>query len=265
LRQIGPVIRLNLVKVFTDKNSMKIASVLALCALVILTLGQACGPAFAPMSNENGSLSSSAFLSEAERAECAALSTKPNITSISSLVAYLNALPRPVKLHCVLAELPRPLYVQAGSSASSAQPSPGPRDPRIFIKLQNMILAVVTDGTAKNTLEVSQFQSGSQWERAEFVFPISASTLTEADGLEHIRFNSGTTCGLCHQNETGSRTLGSSPVFKSDILKFVSSERVPISDLKIEAEACRTQGDSSDRCLLFKSLFDLGSVLPTEL
>lgn len=244
---------------------MKIVSVLAICTLVILTFGQACGPAFTPMSNESGSLTSSSFLTEAERAECAALAPKPSVNSLSNLVSYLNALPRPVKLHCVIAELPRPLYVQGGSSSSSAQPSPGPRDPRIFIKLQNMILAVVTDGSAKNTLEVSQFQSGSQWERAEFVFPISASTLTEADGLDHIRFNSGTTCGLCHQNESGSRTIGSSPVFKSDILKFASSERVPISDMKIEAEACRANGDSTDRCLLFKALFDLGSVLPTEL
>lgn len=244
---------------------MKLGSVLAICALIILTLGQACGPAFSPMSNESGSLTSSSFLSESERAECAALTAKPGISSISTLVEYINALPRPVKLHCVIAELPRPLYIQGGSSASSAQPSPGPRDPRIFIKLQNMILAVVTDGSAKNTLEVSQFQAGSQWERAEFVFPVNAMTLTEAEGLDHIRFGSGTTCGLCHQNEASSRTLGGSPVFKSDILKFASSERVPVSSMKSEAEACRDNGDSSERCLLFKALFDLGSVLPTEL
>lgn len=245
---------------------MKTASALAICALVILTLGQACGPAFTPMSDENSSLSSSSFLSEAERTECAATGPKPTITSISTLVDYLNALPRPVKLHCMIAQLPRPLYVQGGASAASAQPSPDPSNPRIFIKLPTMILAVVPDGTAKNTLEIGEYKTSTMLDRAEFLFPITTPTLTASEGLDHINpSGASTTCKFCHQTEQISGTLNGSTVFRSNLLKFASADRIPVSTLKREAELCRDRGDSSDRCLLFKALFDLGSVYPTEL
>ena len=220
---------------FRFRNTL---SLLVLAALIIVGFGQACGPAFTPMSD--GLASSTGFLDEDERKACESTTPKPAINSISTLVQYINGLPRPVQLHCILAELPRPLYIQAGSSSASAQPSPGPRDPRIFIRLQNMILAVVTDGGAKNTLEVSQLESGTKWERAEFVFPITDAMITERVGLDHIRFGAGTTCGLCHQAEAGSRTLDGSPVFKSDILRFATSERVSIDALRSEAVACRT-------------------------
>lgn len=241
----------------------KSLSILAISGFVIIGFGQACGPAFTPMTD--GLASSSGFLSDDERAACAPTAPKPTINSISSLVQYINALPRPVRLHCVLAELPRPLFVQAGSSSASAQPSPGPRDPRIFIRLQNMILAVVTDGSAKHTLEISQFESGIKWERAEFLFPITEAQISERAGLDHIRFGGGTTCGLCHQGESGSRSLDGSPVFKSDILRFATSERVSIQTLRAEAVACQTTNEQGDRCLMLRSLFDGGEVRPTEI
>ncbi len=244
-------------------RSFKAFLILLGVGFTIVGLGQACGPAFTPMSNDLSS--ASGFLSEEERKACESTAPKPTVNSISTLVQYINGLPRPVQIHCLLVELPRPLYVQAGASSASAQPSPGTRDPRIFIRLQNMILAVVPDGSAKNTLEVSQLESGTKWERAEFVFPISQAQISERAGLDHIRFGAGTTCGLCHQAESGSRTLDGSPVFKSDILRFATSERVSIEALRTEAVLCRTNDDKSDRCLLFRSLFDGGRVLSTEI
>lgn len=236
-------------------------SILFLTAVMTIGFGQACGPAFSPM--KSGLDSSSGFLDLDERKACETAIPKPAISSISTLVQYINALPRPVQLNCLLAGLPRPLLVQAGNSSSSAQPSPGAKDPRILIRLPTMILAVVTDGSAKNSLEVSQLVSGTQYERAEFIFPVTEAMISERAGLDHIKFGTGTTCGFCHQGEVGSRTLDGSPVFKSEILRFAPIENVSVEAMRAEAVLCRTTGDQGNRCLMFRTLFDGGEVRPT--
>ncbi|MDX9730179.1 MAG: hypothetical protein RBT63_00275 [Bdellovibrionales bacterium] len=248
--------------------------ILTLCAigLSVVSFGQACGPAFSPFETELASTSdpgstSLNYLSESEREACVDAGIEPfsgPVNSIPALVAYINTLPRPVQIHCFVANLPRPLYVQAGSSARSAQPSPGPSDPRIFIKSGNLVMGVVPAGLAVNTLEISELTGGGLGEKAEFRFPIVEAAISEATGLDHIRFGSGTSCGLCHQGESYSRALGGSMAFKSNVLQFAANERITIPELRSHARRCRSTNDQSERCLLFRALFDGDSLRPTE-
>jgi hypothetical protein len=235
---------------------------LAVCTLLTLGLGQACGPAFTISSElSTGSNGASGFLSEAEKKACAPTGTLPTIQSISTLVAFINSLPRPVQLHCVIANLPRPLFVLASQSASSAQPSLSAHDPRIFIKSGPTILTLITSGAAAGTLELSQSTGSDLWERADFKFPVAEAELREQAGLDHIRFGSGTSCGLCHAGEVYSRTLDGSSVYKSQLMRPAPSQEVSIAALRFEVTDCQKNNDQTDRCLLFRSLFDGGAVV----
>ena len=210
------------------------------------------------------SASATGFLSDVERKACQPIAALPAIDSLENLVAAINALPRPTPLHCLIANLPRPLAVQAGNSVASAQPSGGPEDPRIFVKVKNIILGIVPDGVAKNTLEVGEVLTGDQAIRAEFVFPVTIETLSARAGLDHIKFGGGTTCGLCHKDEKAADTLAGSTTYQSNVLRFAAIERVPVELLRQQANACRSRSDSTDRCLVYKALFEGGAVTSTE-
>jgi hypothetical protein len=236
---------------------------LAVCTAITLGLGQACGPGFTvPSQLSSGSNGATGFLSEAEKQACAPTGTLPPIESISTLVSFINSLPRPVQLHCVVANLPRPLFVLASQSASSAQPSLSAHDPRIFIKSGSTILTLITSGAATGTLEFSQAAGSDLWERADFRFPVAEAELREQTGLDHIRFGSGTSCGLCHAGEVYSRTLDGSSVYKSQLMRPAASQEVSIGALRSEVADCQKNSDQTDRCLLFRSLFEGGAVVP---
>lgn len=229
-----------------------------------LFFGQACEPAFQVPSESLMSLTT-AYLNDAEKAECATVIKRREggFRNLQDLVNYLNEQPRPVKLHCVIANLPRPLKIQIGVSSSSAQPSAGEANPRILLQVGSLILAVVPDGTAKNTLEVGAIKSASQATRAEFLFPINDSEIRENVGLDHIRFGGGTSCGLCHRNETVETAESVAGAFRSDLIRFSTSERRSLSSLKQMADDCVASADESDRCRLLRSLMEGG--MPSEL
>jgi hypothetical protein len=239
--------------------------VLSACTLLTLSLGQACGPGFSvsgePSTGTNGT---TGFMSEVEKQACAPTGALPTIQSISTLVTFINSLPRPVQLHCIVANLPRPLFVLASESTGSAQPSPSSRDPRIFIKSGSTILTLISDGAAAGSLEFSQDAGANLWERADFRFPIADAAISERVGLDHIAFGSGTSCGLCHQGEVYSRTLDGSSVYKSQLMRPSAAQKISISALRSEVSSCQNNNDQSDRCLLFRSLFEGGAVLPFD-
>ncbi len=229
-----------------------------------LLFGQACEPAFVTSNADLGSQQTSSFLSEEEKLECqgTTVPSASNLQTIGDLVAYLNTLPRPLKLHCVIAGLPRPLRLTAGVSSSSAQPSPGARDPRIILQVGGLLLGIVPSGAAQGSLEVGSIKTGDAAARAEFLFPLSETELLASAGLSHIRFGTGTTCGLCHTGEVGAADESVSGAFQSRIIRFNPSERVGVSSLKAEAELCR--GQTTDRCLLLRALFQGATPLDAE-
>ena len=243
-------------------------SVLGILALALF-FGQACGPAFELPSDGLTSLGSS-YLSESEKAACASAMRRgeSGFRNLGDLVSYLNEQPKPVQIHCVVANLPRPLKIQAGVSAASAQPSAGSSNPRILIRVGSLILAIVPDGTAKNTLEVGALKTASQATRAEFLFPISDETIQANIGLDHIRtsgLGTSTTCGFCHRGETPeSGEAGITGAFRSEIVRFAESERRRVASVKQLADTCVTNKDQSDRCLLLRSLMEGGMPLEIE-
>lgn len=227
----------------------------SLLSLLTFLVGQACEPAFYPTENASLTAQSESFLSAEEAQACqgSRVPTAESLKNITDLVDYLNALPRPLQLHCVIAGLPRPLQLTAGVSSGSAQPSLGMRNPRIIIKVGSLLLGVVPDGPARGSLEVGAIKAGDSAARAEFLFPISDADLQESAGLGHIRFGAGTTCGLCHAGETAATGELAAGVYQSKIIRFNSAERTGVVELKAEAELCR--GQNTDRCLLLRALF----------
>ena len=230
--------------------------------MMTLLLGQACEPAFQAV--EVNSERTESFLSAEEKQACQATSTvsSANLQNITDLVNYLNTLPRPLQLHCVIAGLPRPLRLTAGVSSGSAQPSPGIKDPRIILRVGNLLLGIVSDGPAKGSLEVGSLKTGDNAARAEFLFPIAEAVIQESAGLDHIRFGTGTSCGLCHNSETGAASEPAAGAFQSKIIRFSPTERSSVSNLMAEADLCRD--NSSDRCLLLRSLFQGGVPVDAE-
>ena len=234
--------------------------------LLVQTLffGQACEPAFQPASGDLLHSQSGTFLSEEEKLACQATRSiqSEDLQNITDLVSYLNTLPRPLQLHCVIAGLPRPLRLTAGVSSGSAQPSPGARDPRIILQVGSLLLGIVPDGPAQGSLEVGAVKGGDTAARAEFLFPIAEVEIQEAAGTGHIRFGAGTSCGLCHTSETAASSEPVAGSFQSRIIRFNPAERVTVANIKTEAELCR--GQSSDRCLLLRSLFQGGTPVDAE-
>lgn len=238
--------------------------------MTTLLFGQACEPAFQTAAVD--SVRAESLLSPEEKQACQAMSSagaenpsanlSPNLQNITDLVSYLNTLPRPLQLHCVIAGLPRPLRLTAGFSSGSAQPSPGIKDPRIVLRVGNLLLGIVPDGPAKGSLEVGSLKTGDSAARAEFLFPITEAVIQESAGLDHIRFGGGTSCGLCHNNETSAPSEPAAGVFQSKIIRFSPSERSSVTNVRTEAELCRD--NSSDRCLLLRSLFHDGSPIDSE-
>lgn len=220
-----------------------------------LFFGQACEPAFQPAASDLLHSQSGTYLSEEEKQACQATRSiqSEDLRNITDLVNYLNTLPRPLQLHCVIAGLPRPLRLTAGVSSGSAQPSPGARDPRMILQVGSLLLGIVPDGPAQGSLEVGAVKGGDTAARAEFLFPITEVQIQETAGTGHIRFGAGTSCGLCHTSESASSSEPVPGSFQSKIIRFNAAERVPVSSIRTEAELCRGQID--DRCLLLRALF----------
>lgn len=238
-------------------KKIKVFFVLVLIAGTALFLGQACGPMSAISEEELASLGFS-YLTEAEKTGCkpSASRSESGFQTLEDLASYLDEQPRPVQIHCVIANLPRPLKMQAGISAASAQPAAGEANPRVFLKVGSLILSVVPDGIAKNTLEIGAIKTASQATHAEFTFPISDAQIRANLGLDEIRNGRGTTCGFCHRNEKVETAENLNGAFRADILRFALSERRPVSAVKQLADACAAANDQSDRCLLIRALMN---------
>lgn len=232
--------------------------------ILALFVGQACEPAFKPLASDSLP-STTSYLPEDVKAECGPNVDRPpsSFQTIEDLVAYLNELPRPLKLHCFIAQLPRPLAIQAGISASSAQPSPGERNPRVVIQVGSLLLAIVSDGIAKNTLEIGAIKTASQATRAEFIFPITDGPTQVGAGIDHIRFGGGTACGLCHRGEASETAENFGGSYRSDLIRFSPSDRRSPASVKVLADECVQTHDRSDRCLLLRALLE--GEAPTEL
>jgi hypothetical protein len=180
--------------------------------------------------------------------------------TIEELVELINALPRPVTIPCLLQVLDRPLLVEATSNTFSAQPAGGAFDPRIFIFRGELVISVVTDGGARNVLEMSLRRSPTRSVKGELLFPIEAELPLSAP-YDRVRADggSGTKCWPCHLEETVDPLVTHAVAYESLIVNARPAQLVALETIASEHEAC-DPAEEPDRCAMLDALFDHGEV-----
>ena len=185
-------------------------------------------------------------------------------TSIPEAINHMNALPRPTTLRCFLQSLKRPLDLYMTSSGNSLQPSPGARSPRTFIVNGPLVMTIVPDGEAKNTLELGFRTSADRSIKTEVLFPLTAD-VTPATIFERVQVGAGTLCGNCHVGEVHTDYEAfPGGVFESNIIVPNPVLEVGLEEFRAEEAACDPQLESS-RCGILVALFQHGEVQPSTL
>jgi hypothetical protein len=181
--------------------------------------------------------------------------------TFENVVRLINALPKPLTLPCFLESLDRPLSIHATLGASSAQPSTGPDNPRIFIFEGNLSLSVVADGPGRNYVELGLLVSNTDSKKGELQFPIDKN-IDFAEPYNHLRnpLGSGTNCVLCHTNEIVDSSVTFAKAYTSKAIKPSSFAKMPINEVKDLNKNCSL--DSTDfRCVFLNSILNNGEIL----
>jgi hypothetical protein len=179
--------------------------------------------------------------------------------SIPEALNHMNALPRPVTLACFLQSLKRPLDLYMTSSGQSLQPSPGARSPRTFIVNGPLVMSVVPDGEARNTLELGFRTTPNRSIKTEVLFPLTAE-VSPATIFERVQQGTGTLCGGCHVAEVHTEYEAfPGGVFESDIIPPSPVFEVGLDEVRAEEAECDPQLESG-RCGILAALFQYGEV-----
>jgi hypothetical protein len=185
--------------------------------------------------------------------------------NISQAIILLNTLPKPVTLECFLQALDRPLTIYMTSSDDSLQPSPGARSPRTFIINGPLVMSLVFDGIARDTLEFGYRPEVSRSIKAEIVFPLTRD-VNERTLFDRVRVTERTTqCGICHVGEAHEDFPGFPlGVFASDVIVPFPMEEVSIEAMMPEVASCDAAAEEY-RCGLLTALFEQGELVPGTL
>jgi hypothetical protein len=188
----------------------------------------------------------------------AALARPEDITTITGVVRHINALPQPASVSCFVASLPRPLSIVATSSMASAQPAAGVRAPRIFVITPTLSFSVVSDGAGAHLLELGEWIDSRHTLKGEIELP-ATSPLADDAPFTRVRYQTGTTCGLCHREERASLTAPSG--FTSLAYQPIETSLVDIGTVRaIPSAVCADENDVTPRCVFWHALFDYGEV-----
>lgn len=252
------------------------------CARVILLALTACSPASETASDEQlgdpmfvassarmdasvhtdaafGTPADAAPIGEVARplAACAALGGASPRT-IAEAVDRINALPAPASLPCFVASLPRPLALVATNSASSAQPSSGRDNPRIFIVSDTMAMSVVPDGAGSHLLEFGEYVGPVRSTKAELRFPLERPVDHGAPYRDPPNERTVSFCGLCHTSQEPHPTIPGA--FISDALRPAHYYELTLVDVQKARASCDTEQSITPRCEMLRALFDYGEV-----
>jgi hypothetical protein len=176
-------------------------------------------------------------------------------------VELLNALPKPTSVACFLEALPRPLMINATNSPFSAQPAVSTVSPRVFIKLGQLWTSVVIDGESSYLLEFGYrpTEDAVTSIKGELKLPLHEAVLASAP-YDRVRSGAGTTCGLCHFNESRAAGIGFADAYDSIAFRPRPDSHVNVALLKVESTACRWDLNAQ-RCEMLSAIFDGGPVL----
>lgn len=186
-------------------------------------------------------------------------------STIQEALILMNSLPRPTTLDCFIQSLERPLSVYLTRSGDSLQPSPGARSPRTFIVNGDLVMSIVFDGVADETLELGYETSPGRSVKTELLFPLERD-VTMAGLFDQVVEGSVTKCGGCHTGEVFTTSYEAFPdgVYESAVNLPQSVFTVDLASLRLEEAACDPTTES-DRCDLLDALFDHGEVQPSLL
>ena len=87
----------------------------------------------------------------------------------------------------------------------SLQPSLGPRNPRIFLFWDKLIVSVVPDGTGRSLLEMGQLVDVDRSLKGELGFPITGP-VDPGTPFARVFQGQGTSCGLRWRSKSCARS-----------------------------------------------------------
>lgn len=215
---------------------------------IVASAGQGCSP-FSPMNNSSGSLVQLSTVCEPRPDN---ISGSPK--TIEEAILLINALPKPLSVACFIQSLDRPLNITMTTNIMSAQPAVGKRSPRIFIVIDKLYISVVPEGVGASVVEFSFLTNATLSVKAEIPFPVIGDVALNAP-FDRIRLASGTTCGLCHTQESPATEINYANAFKSVALRPNNNTLVPLSDFRQTASACDWKSEP-ERCGVITSIFN---------
>ncbi len=183
--------------------------------------------------------------------------------TIEDVVALVNALPKPTRLSCFLESLERPFGLYASSSAAGAQPAAGARSPRIFLFRGDLVMSVVPEGAGRGALELSYMVGERQSIKAELVFPVE-QMLSAAAPYDQVDLGSGTSCGLCHGEETRVAEIEFANAWASDVFQDEIDDAVSLSFVRQNARDCDPEAEPR-RCEILGAIVGHGELTPQDL
>jgi hypothetical protein len=179
-------------------------------------------------------------------------------TSITDAVDFINSLPKPLELPCLIQNLKRPLAVNMTLSMASAQPAVGQDTPRIFIISGKLILSIVPDGSGKHLLELTELLADDTSIKGELDFPI-ASDIAASAPYSRITVGERTTCKACHRGEELFDTMDDgTKIYSSVAIKPTGS--FTVDDINYESYICDNTRTQNYRCSMIRSLVDHGEI-----
>lgn len=194
---------------------------------------------------------------------CVAPSGLGSPATIEDVVALVNALPKPTSLPCVLESLDRPLSLYASTSTAGAQPASGPENPRIFLFEGDLVMSVVPEGEASATLELAYAIGDRRSIKAELEFPVEEA-LPPSAPYDQVDFGGGSSCGVCHGNESRVESIDFATAWASDVFQDEPEQALSLSFLRQAAIDCDHEATPA-RCELLDALFGHGDVVPGDL
>lgn len=179
--------------------------------------------------------------------------------TVEEAVALLNALPKPTSVACFVESLDRPLHIFATSSTISAQPAFSFKSPRVFLRLNKLLLSVVVDGESSGLIEFSDLiDDDARSIKGELALPL-LSPVSNAAPYERVHYNEGTVCGICHGPEERVESIGYAQAYASVAFRPNTAYRVSLPSLLHERDVCNALTEAN-RCEMLGALFDYGPV-----
>lgn len=200
--------------------------------------------------------------SEEDEACATPLGVDGSPSTIPEALILMNSLPRPTTLDCFLQSLERPLSVYLTRSGGSLQPSPGARSPRTFIVNANLVMSVVFDGPAGETLELGYRTTPDRSVKTEILFPLQRD-ITLVGLFDRVVEGNRTQCADCHAGEIfTSHESFPDGVYESSVIVPSPVLTVDLESLRAEDVACDPAAESN-RCSMLDAFFDHGEVQPS--